>query len=1026
MRFDLQPPTRLSTTSFFFGHETGARGRNEGLAQPEVELEELSTAYGHRGSYLTRMRAEEEDEFHDSLLDEERLRGSSERSLRRSRGGEGDGGGGIFSSMQRGLRKRFCPGPSEEGDRDLRPGHAAHHFTFSEKERMNEYESLDYNVPHSQIYRKYLQQKTKWWYIRKDLSKWLLFCVVGAAVGFVAFLLKQTTELIAEGHFKVTELILDTQDDLNKALVYPLAWLAFVGYSLITVLCASALVVYWQPPAGGSGIPDVMGYLNGVNLPKIFNVRTLVVKFTSCVLAISSGLPVGPEGPMIHMGAMVGGNLTQGRSRTLNWNPSFLTRFRNTQDRRDFITGGAAAGVSAAFGAPIGGLLFVREEVASFWNHKLTYMIFVGCLMASFAASLLNSSFIAWVPTGRFGYFIEESTILFPVNQYIEMHIFTMVPSIVIGICGGVMGTVFTYLNLKITRFRNRFFVPYKLMRLLEPCIVVAIFSSLCLFLPLAFPCLPKPENPIDSDKYRLVKHACDNEGEYSPLATLMFNVGDEAIRHLFSRGTAYRFSYSSLAVFLVIYFFFACYSSGMAISSGIVLPMLVIGATLGRIVGLATIDYLGISASWMDPGVFALIGAASFFAGVSRLTIALAVIVTELSNDIHFLLPIMLAVMIAKSIADTATHSLYHALLEVRCVPFLENDPVVRGVDTFKAKDVMSAPVTTFRHKEKVRNIVQTLISCRHHAFPVVLTPKDKVMLDSRNKIRKQGHQEKLARTHRLTPSSPMASPSSAFAPPRRVDSQLEGFDMTEIEVNIKQKEKEDDGHLVNNGRGERLSGLSLGLSGSMTIDDLIEDTDGVRMKTLDLEGNEGALALRQRGRGLLDGGLGSPHRRRYEEDEYEDDKQHAAFKGMILRAQLEILLRHPEIFVANEYDINPVLDYRRMKDEDTSHKSPISITSPRYLETVQEEDMDKYIDLSPYINTSSLTVTENFSLGFTYNLFRSMGLRHLPVVNENNQPVGIITRKDLLGQTLEERLLVAKGGMPQPRTCVGCFGGC
>jgi hypothetical protein len=42
-----------------------------------------------------------------------------------------------------------------------------------------------------------------------------------------------------------------------------------------------------------------------------------------------------------------------------------------------------------------------------------------------------------------------------------------------------------------------------------------------------------------------------------------MFNVGDEAIRHLFSRGTAYRFSYSSLAVFLTVYFFFACYSSG-------------------------------------------------------------------------------------------------------------------------------------------------------------------------------------------------------------------------------------------------------------------------------------------------------------------------------------------------------------------------------------------------------------------------------------------------------------------------------
>jgi len=81
-----------------------------------------------------------------------------------------------------------------------------------------------------------------------------------------------------------------------------------------------------------------------------------------------------------------------------------------------------------------------------------------------------------------------------------------------------------------------------------------------------------------------------------------------------------------------------------------------------------------------MDPGVFALIGAASFFAGVSRLSIALAVIITELSNDIEFLLPIMLAVMIAKSLADLTTHSLYHALLEVRCVPFLDRDPVVQG----------------------------------------------------------------------------------------------------------------------------------------------------------------------------------------------------------------------------------------------------------------------------------------------------------------------------------------------------------
>lgn len=54
-----------------------------------------------------------------------------------------------------------------------------------------------------------------------------------------------------------------------------------------------------------------------------------------------------------------------------------------------------------------------------------------------------------------------------------------------------------------------------------------------------------------------------------------------------------------------------------------------------------------------------------------------------------------------------------------------------------------------------------------------------------------------------------------------------------------------------------------------------------------------------------------------------------------MILRSQLEILLRHPELFVVHESDVAPVMDYSRMKDEDSSHKSPVPITSPRYLET-------------------------------------------------------------------------------------------
>lgn len=62
--------------------------------------------------------------------------------------------------------------------------------------------------------------------------------------------------------------------------------------------------------------------------------------------------------------------------------------------------------------------------------------------------------------------------------------------------------------------------------------------------------------------------------------------------------------------------------------------------------------------------------------------------------------------------------------------------------------------------------------------------------------------------------------------------------------------------------------------------------------------------------------------------------------------------------------------------------------------------EDM---VDLTPYANTSALTVPHHFSVERAYHIFRSMGLRHLTVVDDNNRIQGIVTRKDLLGYRLD-----------------------
>lgn len=81
---------------------------------------------------------------------------------------------------------------------------------------------------------------------------------------------------------------------------------------------------------------------------------------------------VGKEGPMVHTGACIANLLGQGGSRKYHLTWKWLRYFKNDRDRRDMITCGAAAGVAAAFRAPVGGVLFVLEEAAS-WYPSLSF-----------------------------------------------------------------------------------------------------------------------------------------------------------------------------------------------------------------------------------------------------------------------------------------------------------------------------------------------------------------------------------------------------------------------------------------------------------------------------------------------------------------------------------------------------------------------------------------------------------------------------------------------------------------------------
>lgn len=89
-----------------------------------------------------------------------------------------------------------------------------------------------------------------------------------------------------------------------------LAWLFDLAFSALLAATSAAAVLLWAPAAAGSGVPEVIAYLNGCELRRVFSRDTAAAKLVACALAVSSGLPVGPEGPMIFLGASAGALLT--------------------------------------------------------------------------------------------------------------------------------------------------------------------------------------------------------------------------------------------------------------------------------------------------------------------------------------------------------------------------------------------------------------------------------------------------------------------------------------------------------------------------------------------------------------------------------------------------------------------------------------------------------------------------------------------------------------------------------------------
>ncbi|KAJ4380790.1 hypothetical protein N0V86_004152 [Didymella sp. IMI 355093] len=388
--------------------------------------------------------------------------------------------------------------------------------------------------------------------------------------------------------------------------------------------------------AAGSGIPEIKTILSGFSIPSFLSLKVLVIKAFGAIFAVSTGMCLGKEGPFVHISTCVGYLVG-----------SFFPKYNdNGRKMRELLSAACSSGLSVAFGAPIGGVLFSYEEISTYFPRKVLWRAFLCSLTAAIILKLLN-------PTGT------GKLVLFETKYGTEYEPVHYLIFILLGVAGGIFGGLFCKLNFIWSKYFRK--IPLIKQNPVFEVGLVVLATAL-----LQFP------NPLTREPGDII------------IKNVLVDCSDATAKHSFvcshesqKNGTNWAYigwlTYGTLTKLVLTIITFGC-----KVPSGVIIPALDAGALFGRLIGYI----LPYSPNDVSPGIFALVGAAAFLAGVSRMTISLAVIMFELTGELQYAVPNMVAILIAKWVADAiSAEGVYDLAQTVLGHPFLDPDVALQIV---------------------------------------------------------------------------------------------------------------------------------------------------------------------------------------------------------------------------------------------------------------------------------------------------------------------------------------------------------
>lgn len=355
------------------------------------------------------------------------------------------------------------------------------------------------------------------------------------------------------------------------------------------------LVIGWmslkESMASGSGIPQVVGYVNrGLNMRWH---TILPVRFVAGLLGSLFGLSLGREGPSIQIGACGAQMLSR----------IFRKGKRNDIQEHYVVTAGAAAGLSAAFSAPLSGVMFALEEV----QHGISSTVLMGAAVASLFADFVSQTCFGLRPVLDFGQIPDLP---------MALH-FWLIP---LGIFAGFVGSL---MNRSLLGLQTLYGYLPKWMPVVVACLIAIPVG---LFLP-----------EVLGGGANLVRLS-----EYGKISIVM------------------------LCLLFVAKMLFTSTSFGCGAPGGIFMPILAVGALAGGVAArsITSIPVFGVDARFVS--VFAVCVMAGTLSASVKAPLTSILLTVEMSGTMIHTLPVAASAFIALLVSDMLhTKPIYGELLE-------------------------------------------------------------------------------------------------------------------------------------------------------------------------------------------------------------------------------------------------------------------------------------------------------------------------------------------------------------------------